>query len=358
MPFSIEDTKVEVKPTAKASEKEVTRMSSRSRSALQPDVENIPVVTMKKTPATRSKKGLSVQQPTSPESTHTSGSSDHSSLDNSTIRIPTQEIKEIIEQMPKIEVKERERGNKRKRVSFSGSGEQEVEQSRQKKMSRKETSSSSSSAPSSSSSSITSTGNSKGNIFEDKSKYFNLHGNQFVQLSVIGKGGSSSVHRVISATDGNIYALKKVDLSSHSSSHHNRGEEDEMDEATDHVLESYANEINLLNKLKNTSPFIIDLVDYEINRSERKIIMLLEIGDIDLAKLLSNLLKKSSMWAVGTAYKSNDENDNSSSNGSVSSQGSGKSENQQSLDPIFARMVWKEMLLAVNHIHEHRIVHG
>jgi hypothetical protein len=31
---------------------------------------------------------------------------------------------------------------------------------------------------------------------------------------------------------------------------------------------------------------------------------------------------------------------------------------QSLLDPFFARMVWREMLQAVDHIHAHRIVHG
>jgi hypothetical protein len=39
--------------------------------------------------------------------------------------------------------------------------------------------------------------------------------------------------------------------------------------------------------------------------------------------------------------------------------GSGGGAGPQSLlDPFFARMVWREMLQAVDHIHAHRIVHG
>lgn len=92
------------------------------------------------------------------------------------------------------------------------------------------------------------------------------------------------------------------------------------------MLESYANEIELLKKL-NGSPHIIELVDYEINRDQMFVAMLLEPGDIDLAKVL------------GQKHV-------------------GGGSNQPLLNPFFARMVWREMLEAVNHIHDNRIVHG
>jgi serine/threonine-protein kinase TTK/MPS1 len=185
-------------------------------------------------------------------------------------------------------------------------------------------SSSLSSSASSSSSSLTT------NIFQQKDKYLSLNGKSYFQLSLVGKGGSSSVYKVISTTSGNLYALKKVDISKQSSN-------DEDD--ADRVFESYANEIDLLNKLKNSNSLIIDLIDYQICKEEKKIYMLLELGDIDLAKLLSNSFKL---------------------NGSTTSCSSSTlcSPSVSSLDPMFIRMVWKEMLLAVHHIHENRIVHG
>jgi serine/threonine-protein kinase TTK/MPS1 len=179
-----------------------------------------------------------------------------------------------------------------------------------------------------SSSSSSSSMSSPTNIFHQKDKYLSLNGKSYFQLSLVGKGGSSSVYKVISTSNGNLYALKKVDVSKQSSS-------DEDD--ADRVFESYANEIDLLTKLKNSNSLIIDLVDYQICKEEKKIYMLLELGDIDLAKLLSNSFKQ---------------------NSGLSTSSSSTSLSVLPLDPWFIRMVWKEMLLAVHHIHENRIVHG
>jgi hypothetical protein len=56
-------------------------------------------------------------------------------------------------------------------------------------------------------------------------------------------------------------------------------------EDSDAVMDSYINEIELLRKLKGTSPYIIDLVDAEVNREEMYIAMVMEVGEIDLAKV-------------------------------------------------------------------------
>jgi hypothetical protein len=44
--------------------------------------------------------------------------------------------------------------------------------------------------------------------------------------------------------------------------------------------------------------------------------------------------------------------------GGANTGSSGGAGPQSLLDPFFARMVWREMLQAVDHIHAHRIVHG
>jgi len=142
---------------------------------------------------------------------------------------------------------------------------------------------------------------------------------EYVQLNLLGKGGSSAVHRVISRKDGGIFALKRVELKNND------------DESSSHLFESYANEIELLKKLNKTSPYIIDLVDFEANPKTKSVLMVLEAGDIDLSKLLAQKQK-------------------------LQSQKHGSSESL--LDPIFCRLIWKEMLQAVNHIHDHRIIHG
>lgn len=220
--------------------------------------------------------------------------------ETSTIKVPTQNVKEIYEAIPKITPKQNppisSGSSKRRKVSFlSSSGSQPTNKT------------CSSDTP-------------NDNIFLQKEKYFNLNEKTYFKLATIGKGGSSTVFKVISPKDGGIYALKTVDLSKHSS-----GDEEEIEQ----VFNSYGNEINLLNKLKHSSSFIIDLIDHQIFVEERKIAMLLELGDIDLAKLLSQ-----------------------------STKGANNGNQSMALDPIFVRMLWKEMLLSVQHIHENRIVHG
>lgn len=156
------------------------------------------------------------------------------------------------------------------------------------------------------------------NIFNEPDRRLSINGKSFMSLSLLGKGGSSVVQRVISCQDGAIYALKRIQISSNDQ------------EDADAVFHSYTNEIDLLKRLQGSSPYIIELVDHVINTAERSIAMLLEPGDIDLAKLLNQRLKAATAAGSTAAY----------------------------LDPIFARMVWKEMLLAVHHIHTHRIIHG
>lgn len=135
----------------------------------------------------------------------------------------------------------------------------------------------------------------------------------YLRLGVLGKGGSSWVHRVINDA-GQIYAYKKVDV---------RGNDE-----SDAVFDSYVNEIELLRRLKG-SPYIIELIDAEINRGDMFIAMVMEVGEVDLSKVLAQKQRK----------------DDS---------GSGAIE----LNPFFVRLAWQEMLEAVDHIHENRIVHG
>ena len=143
----------------------------------------------------------------------------------------------------------------------------------------------------------------------DCSKNIVTNGRNYKRLGVLGKGGSSCVYRVL-AEDGNIYAYKHVDVKGDS----------------ENVFENYTNEIELLKRLKG-SPYIIELIDAEVNKEKMYIAMILEIGDVDLAK---SLTQKQRVAA------------NSNSN----------------LNPFFIRLVWQEMLEAVDHIHENRIVHG
>lgn len=163
------------------------------------------------------------------------------------------------------------------------------------------------------------------NIFQDSKRLVTIHQRQFMELSLLGKGGSSVVHRVISCEDGQLYALKRIQVA-----HTNDSEDMDM------VFDSYANEIDLLKRLQGTSPYTIDLVDHVLCKDSYSISMLLEIGDIDLAKLLQQRMKAHQQQSVQATADVT----------------------APYLDPLFARMVWKDMLCAVQHIHDHRIIHG
>jgi hypothetical protein len=46
------------------------------------------------------------------------------------------------------------------------------------------------------------------NIFEDTTKFVKINNKGYIQLNILGRGGSSSVYRMISQGDGQIYAYK------------------------------------------------------------------------------------------------------------------------------------------------------
>ena len=146
-----------------------------------------------------------------------------------------------------------------------------------------------------------------------------LNGKIYNKVGILGKGGSSCVHRVI-ASDGNLFAYKRVEI---------RGGDD-----ADALCESYVNEIELLQKLKG-SPHIIELLDAEVDRNQNYIAMVMEAGEIDLAKLLQKQMQ---------IQKKNQDHS--------------KFNEFSCLSPFFVRMVWQEMLEAVDYIHANRIVHG
>ncbi|CAI9114636.1 OLC1v1015405C3 [Oldenlandia corymbosa var. corymbosa] len=163
----------------------------------------------------------------------------------------------------------------------------------------------------------------------DSDLFFKVNGKLYQRLGKIGSGGSSEVHKVISS-DCTIYALKKIKLKG-------------RDYATAY---GFCQEIEYLNKLKGKRN-IIQLIDFEVTdrallqevikgsmsnkdgrvKEDGYIYMVLEYGEIDLAHMLSQKWK---------------ELDSSNA----------------TLDENWLRFYWQQILLAVNTIHEERIVHS
>ncbi|XP_052203704.1 serine/threonine-protein kinase MPS1 isoform X2 [Diospyros lotus] len=163
----------------------------------------------------------------------------------------------------------------------------------------------------------------------DPDLFFKVNGKLYQRLGKIGTGGSSEVHKVISS-DCKIYALKKIKLKG-------------RDYATAY---GFCQEILYLNKLKGKNN-IIQLIDYEVTdktllqevmngsmsnkdgrvKEDGCIYMLLEYGEIDLAHMLSQKWKE--MDSTNSTINEN-----------------------------WLRFYWQQILLAVNTIHEERIVHS
>ncbi|XP_065880369.1 serine/threonine-protein kinase MPS1 isoform X2 [Euphorbia lathyris] len=164
----------------------------------------------------------------------------------------------------------------------------------------------------------------------DPDMFFKVNGKLYQRLGKIGSGGSSEVHKVISS-DCKIYALKKIKLKG-------------RDYATAY---GFCQEILYLNKLKGKNN-IIQLIDYEVTdksllrevmngsasgnkdgrvKDDGYIYMVLEYGEIDLAHMLSQKWKE-------------------------------MDSNTHTIDENWLRFYWQQILLAVNTIHEERIVHS
>ncbi|XP_073024657.1 serine/threonine-protein kinase MPS1-like isoform X1 [Primulina eburnea] len=163
----------------------------------------------------------------------------------------------------------------------------------------------------------------------DPDLFFKVNGKLYQRLGKIGSGGSSEVHKVISS-ECRIYALKRIKLKG-------------RDYATAY---GFCQEIEYLNRLKGKNN-IIQLIDYEVTdkpllqevmngsmnnkdgrvKDEGYIYMVLEYGEIDLAHMLSQ------KWGE--------------LDGSIAT-----------MDENWLRFYWKQILLAVNTIHEERILHS
>ncbi|KAF8449786.1 kinase-like domain-containing protein [Terfezia claveryi] len=135
-----------------------------------------------------------------------------------------------------------------------------------------------------------------------------INGRQYRRLDAIGKGGSSKVYKVM-AENFRVFAMKKVTFN------------DEEDGQA--AILGYKGEIELLKKLEKVDR-VIQLFDYEVNDAKGYLIMLMECGEADLAKLLQ------------THYSSE----------------------TARFDISFTRHYWREMLLCVQAVHALNIIHS
>lgn len=129
----------------------------------------------------------------------------------------------------------------------------------------------------------------------------------YARLDMIGKGGSSRVFRVLNHAN-ELYAIKRVSL-------------DKTDAET---MNGYMNEIALLKRLEGNSR-IIRLIDSELKAgpggSKGHLLLVMECGEIDLARLLTEQMK-------------------------------------DPLNMVWVAYYWQQMLQAVHVIHEEKIVHS
>lgn len=131
------------------------------------------------------------------------------------------------------------------------------------------------------------------------SKVVQVNGIPYTQLNTIGRGGSSKVYLVRDG-NGEIFALKRV-----------------MTENSKQ-LEAFQNEVVLLQQLRDQES-VIQVVDAEVDRERGRINIVMEAGDMDLGRFLQS---------------------------------------QPRLTLIQIQHLWKQMLEAVQVIHQERIVHS
>ena len=155
-----------------------------------------------------------------------------------------------------------------------------------------------------------------------------VRGIQYTKLECVGKGGSSKVYKVM-APNKKIFALKRIRLNGR-----------DQEAAT-----GFLDEITLLSRLRGKSN-IIQLIDSEVHKRDGIIYMVLECGDIDLAKLLQRHEAALQERRRG--------------NGSNGGGGAGNHPNsgEHFVDENFVRLYWEQMLHAVDTIHRERIVHS
>ena len=139
-----------------------------------------------------------------------------------------------------------------------------------------------------------------------KRNYISVNGKLFTRMDCIGRGGSSKVYRVM-AENYKVFALKRVTL-------------EDQDE---NAIRGYKGEIDLLKKLENVER-VVRLFDWELNDERQTLSVLMEMGESDLNRVLTQRLNA----------------------------------DEAIFDVTFTRYFWKEMLECVQSVHRHDIVHS
>ncbi|SGZ54607.1 CIC11C00000003231 [Sungouiella intermedia] len=104
-----------------------------------------------------------------------------------------------------------------------------------------------------------------------RKKIIQINSQQYEKLELLGRGGTSKVYKVRSLATKQTLAIKKVSF----------------DQFDDSCVKGFKGEIDLLIKLKN-EPRVVKLVDHSI--SDGSIFLVMECGDLDLARVLQTKL--------------------------------------------------------------------
>ena len=139
-----------------------------------------------------------------------------------------------------------------------------------------------------------------------KRNYISVNNKLFTRMDCIGRGGSSKVYRVM-AENYKVFALKRVAL-------------EDQDEA---AIRGYKGEIDLLKRLENVER-VVRLFDWELNDERQTLSVLMEMGESDLNRVLTQRLNA----------------------------------DEVTFDVTFTRYYWKEMLECVQSVHQYDIVHS
>ena len=139
-----------------------------------------------------------------------------------------------------------------------------------------------------------------------KRNFMSVNGKMFTRMDCIGRGGSSKVYRVM-AENFKIFALKRVTLE----------DQDEL------AIRGYKGEIDLLRQLEKVDR-VVRLYDFEINEEKHTLSVLMEMGEIDLNRVLHQRL-------IAEDAK---------------------------FDITSTRYYWREMLECVSSVHALNIVHS